>query len=139
MLHVVNMGSIGEDILAVYTFSIGGKETKAHLSATEIIIECQPPAWCQKRPGVIPFLKIVSTECRQDHKTSITRHRLVKSLRLSKFSFGLFKRGYRTFDYEYEAGDDETENKDGYTSITIHYVEEDKEKGLIKLKQILMS
>jgi hypothetical protein len=80
---------------------------------------------------VIPFSKIVTTECKKSHKTSVGRHWLVKTIKLSTFSFGLVKHGYRTLGSGDHNGDE-----DGTESLVVHYVKEQKNKGLIQLKQV---
>jgi len=132
-----NMGDIGQHTSAVNTFSIHGKSTRVSLSASGIFIDLPNGVWRNKKPAVIPFNKIVSTECSHSHKTNIARPTLFKSLKLSKFSFSLFKRGYRSLDHAYEACE-ESIDKEVSDSITIHYAEELKEKGLIKLKKVTL-
>ena len=80
---------------------------------------------------MIPFSKIVTTECKKSHKTSVDRHWLVKTIKLSTFSFSLVKHGYRTLGSGGHNGDE-----DGTESLVVHYVKEQKNKGLIQLKQV---
>ena len=80
---------------------------------------------------MIPFSKIVTTECMKSHKTSVGRHWLVKTIKLSTFSFSLVKHGYRTLGSGGHNGDE-----DGTESLVVHYVKEQKNKGLNHLKQV---
>ena len=80
---------------------------------------------------MIPFSKIVTTEYKKSNKTSVGRHWLVKTIKLSTFSFSLVKHGYRTLGSGGHNG-----GEDGMESLVVHYGKEQKNKGLIQLKQV---
>jgi len=124
------MPGLRQDRKATQYFSISGDKTRVSLSSAGLLLDGARPGWRREKSFAIPFNKIVCTECKKLSKNSVASHSLLRSIRLSTFSFSLFKRGYRTIDKDYEASEQDSD------SLVIHYVEELTHKGLFKLKQI---
>jgi len=127
-----------KEIQVESTFSVDGEEGRANLSSKGVTINflARPNT---KRNLQIAFEDILTVKPSRSYDTRIESHQLTRSLKLNKFTFGLFKNGVKVFDRSPRPT--QGGKQFGFVgslpdTLTIHYAVHTKDRKRMKLKQV---
>lgn len=144
--HIINMAEVKNSIQAQNYFYINGQKTLVRISPTRISIQQNSSGASRiinqkKRTISVPFQNIVSMKCSHSNMKIKEKRHYSKSLKMNKFNLPMMKTGTKIFD---NVSEPLSAKQFGFLGtmpdiLTIHYVKEEKEKGLMKLKKVALS